>query len=96
MSEWVAYCAPGTKPLTALSLMLRGENVTEIAEHPWLAGSTDVILVNQGILEIPLEFEFAPVMPKCPLCLRVTGHWPWCSLLPPPPSLRSAFIVTGI
>ena len=31
-----AVCAPGGKPYAALALLLAGEQVKEIREHPWL------------------------------------------------------------
>jgi hypothetical protein len=43
----VAYCAPGSKTAAALTLMLKGEQVAEIAEHPWLAGHTDILVVRE-------------------------------------------------
>ena len=51
--KWLAYCAPGRKVAAGLSLMLQGEQVTEVTENPLLAGSTDVILVNPAMLEPP-------------------------------------------
>ena len=40
--ERIAYCAPGWKAAAELVLVLRGEHVSEVTEHPWLEGTTDV------------------------------------------------------
>lgn len=37
--EWdYAFCAPGGKPLAALTLLLSGDEAPEIREHPYLTG----------------------------------------------------------
>lgn len=46
-----AYCAPGQKLAAALTLMFKGEDVAEIREHPWLEGSTDVLVVSTAEIE---------------------------------------------
>lgn len=58
-----AYCAPGRQFAAALALALRGERVAEIVEHPWLEGSTDVLVVNTAEIELvdrPVTFNPAP------------------------------------
>lgn len=40
-----AYCAPGRREVAALVLALRGEQVSGVTEHPWLAGWDGIILV---------------------------------------------------
>src|SRR4249920_1524670 len=40
----VAYCAPGRKGWTAFLLDLLGEDYSEVVEHSWMAGRTDIIL----------------------------------------------------
>lgn len=68
----IAYCAPGMKVATALALMLRGETVSEVIEHPYLAGSTDVLSVNpdafapQEFLLDPEAFRMSPATPRQP------------------------------
>lgn len=45
--EWIALCAPGRRPWAALSLMLKGEKVTDIRESPLLRERpADIVLVN--------------------------------------------------
>ena len=51
--KWLAYCAPGRKLESALALMFKGEQVSDIEESPHLTGTTDVILVNPEVLELP-------------------------------------------
>ncbi len=43
----VAYCAPGRRQVAALTLVIKGEQVARITEHPWLEGSTSVIVVSE-------------------------------------------------
>jgi hypothetical protein len=61
-----AYCAPGRQFTAALTLALRGERVAEIVEHPWLPGSTDVLIVNTAEitawLDRPVVFELGPIL----------------------------------
>lgn len=62
--KWLAYCAPGRRLDAALTLMLRGEQVTEVAESPVLTGSTDIVLVNPAMLDPAERFadiHFAPL-----------------------------------
>jgi hypothetical protein len=42
----VAYCAPGTKAIAEMLLILKGEHAGEIIEHPYLAGCGYLILVS--------------------------------------------------
>lgn len=52
--EWdFAFCAPGGKPLAALTLLLSGDNVPEIQEHPWLNLEPGQVLLMRD----PLDFE---------------------------------------
>lgn len=43
----VAYCAPGGRTAAAIALMLQGEQVAEIAEHPWMSGRSDILVVRE-------------------------------------------------
>lgn len=43
----VAYCAPGRRFAAALTLMLKGEEVARIVEHPWLEGAASVYVVAE-------------------------------------------------
>lgn len=43
----VAYCAPGERAAAALTLMLKGERVEQIREHPYLKGHSDVLVMRQ-------------------------------------------------
>lgn len=45
-ADRIAYCAPGTKLAASLALLLQGEQVAELTEHPWLEGSTDVLVIS--------------------------------------------------
>jgi hypothetical protein len=59
----VAYCAPGLKPLAALVLALRGEQVSEIVEHSWLLeGYEDTVIVAGP----PPVFEIPPFQMSAP------------------------------
>jgi hypothetical protein len=49
----LAYCAPGRKLTAALTLILLGEQVSGVEESQALTGSTDIILVNPEMLELP-------------------------------------------
>lgn len=51
----IAYCAPGRKALAEVALVLQGEFVREVAEHAWLTGSTDIIVVDRDKFT-PLDF----------------------------------------
>ena len=51
----VAYCAPGQRLAAELALMLKGERVARIAEHPWLEGISDVIVISE-----PPRFPLPP------------------------------------
>jgi len=64
-----AYCAPGQRVYAGIILALKGEQVADIVEHPWLDGRTDVLIVNPAVFDLP-KFE--------PGDFRVTeGRWPW-------------------
>jgi len=41
-----AFCAPGKAATTAFMLAMNGELVHKIKEHPYLAGTDNVILVD--------------------------------------------------
>lgn len=43
----VAYCAPGKRPIAELTLLLHGEQVSEVREHPWLEGMADAIVCKR-------------------------------------------------
>ena len=60
-SAVVAYCAPGLKDYAARLLECKGEVVREIAEHPWLAGRTDIILAADPIFPDPIFPDPGPV-----------------------------------
>jgi hypothetical protein len=80
-----AYCAPGNRLLAALVLALHGDKPEEIVEHPWLKGTSDVILMA----DLPeLEQIDPPFMTTSPPPRRE----PPLSLpfpLPPPPMLTT-------
>lgn len=63
----VAYCAPGSRLAAALTLMLKGEQVARIEEHPWLEGATGVYVVTEDPLDLtkmlPVKYEFSEPMP---------------------------------
>lgn len=42
----VAVCAPGHRAAAALILAVKGEEVSEIREHPWLEGYGDVLVFS--------------------------------------------------
>jgi hypothetical protein len=73
----VAYCAPGRRMLAALVLALRGEQVSEIREHRWLEGLTDIYVMTEPEFPLPVSVEafrvtprslpYFPVMPPQPL-----------------------------
>lgn len=78
-----AYCAPGRRMISALTLMLEGEQVAEIVEHPWLAGKTEILIVAPAVFDLP---EYDPGDFQCPP--RLTGPLvtpPLSSLLSPHP-----------
>lgn len=55
----VAYCAPGKRFAAAFALMLKGEQVARIIEHPWLEGSSDAIVMSEPPdFSGPLPFQF--------------------------------------
>lgn len=58
--EWdYAFCAPGGKPLAALTLLMSGTESPEIREHPWLTGLEpgQIILMRDPW---PVEPPFPP------------------------------------
>lgn len=65
----VAYCAPGQRFAAALTLMLKGEQVARIVEHPWLEGAEGVYVVAENPLDLikllPVRYEF-PEPPPWP------------------------------
>lgn len=84
--EWAAYCAPGRKPIVEMLAVLRPEKVTEVIEHPWLAGRTDYLLVKAGAVDCPgsAPVEAAdPPLPRCPWCRGAGRHYTWCYAVPP-------------
>ena len=57
----IAYCAPGRKFVTQIALLMQDEHVAEVAEHPWLEGRTDVLVVTpKPFAAGPVEAEIAP------------------------------------
>jgi hypothetical protein len=58
-----AYCAPGSRAVAELVLAVKGEAVTGVTEHPYLAGWDGILLVSpQALLEIaPLPLLTVPV-----------------------------------
>lgn len=80
-ADRIAYCAPGTKLAASLALLLQGEQVAELTEHPWLEGSTDVLVVSppdfSDIGPMPVLAEREPF---CRLCHGITRHTLVCPL----------------
>jgi hypothetical protein len=62
-SAVTAYCAPGLKNYATSLLEHRGEVVREVAEHPWMAGRTDIILAADP--DWPITFP-----------VELNGDWP--------------------
>jgi hypothetical protein len=68
----IAFCAPGRKLEAALTLMFRGETVSEIRETPLLEGQEGtVILADEKLMELASG--------------RVAPLWP---VTAPPPAFR--------
>jgi hypothetical protein len=54
----VAYCAPGRKAITAITLLLLGEEVRTIIEHNWFKPDSEIMIVRVRP-EFPLPpFEY--------------------------------------
>jgi len=67
----VAYCAPGQRFAAALILMLKGEQVARIEEHPWVEGANVIVISEPPLSRIRRElglFRFAhrPVKRRIP------------------------------
>jgi hypothetical protein len=58
MPQPVAYCAPGRTAEARAALDRDGKHVSEIREHPWLAGYTAVIVFNTAAM-----LPFTPIQP---------------------------------
>jgi hypothetical protein len=57
-------CAPDRETDATVALFRAGERVTEIRPTRFLARSSDVILLNPPVFELP-EFEFTADPPRC-------------------------------
>jgi hypothetical protein len=80
----VAYRAPGRKALAELTLLMRGEEVSEVTETPVLAGSTDIIVASTAPPEFgPLAFEVTPSASSLASILEWRHQVP---MLPPSPA----------
>lgn len=71
MTEWLAYCAKDHKVSATLCLALRGEQVSDIREHPWLEGD-EIVLVNPEALQEPPDL---PWTMEDPLHGGLLGDW---------------------
>lgn len=52
-----AVCAPGCKPLAALTLMLSGEQAGEIREHPWLKPGQVILMRDPEEIDPPFPLH---------------------------------------
>lgn len=73
-----AFCAPGGKALAALTLMLNGDDVPEIREHPWLThlGPGDVLLVGE-CATADFDALLAEVFAEPPAGDGLPPGWSW-------------------
>lgn len=75
-----AYCAPGRKLAAALTLMFKVEDVAEIREHPWLEGSSDVLVIDTAEIErVDWPVISRPELPSAfdqKLCDRISPRLP--------------------
>lgn len=88
----VAYCAPGRRLAAALTLMLKGEEVARIVEHPWLEGADGVYVVAEDPLDLikllPVSVPVAHEAPEPPEWLGRTWIYgalvntPWRGIHP--------------
>lgn len=53
----VAYCAPGQRLGTAIALVLKGEQVARIEEHPWLKGNAGFVVSEPPNLNLNIDPE---------------------------------------
>lgn len=92
----VAYCAPGRRLAAALTLMLKGEEVARIVEHPWLEGADGVYVVAEDPLDLikllPVRYEFpAPEPRPC-----ISRNWIYGALVNTPmPGICPVVVVTA-
>jgi hypothetical protein len=91
----VAYCAPGRRLAAAFTLMLKGEQVARIVEHPWLEGADGVYVVAEDpldlIKQLPVRYEFPE--PEPPWRDR---NWMYGAFVNrPSPGLHPAVPITG-
>lgn len=64
----VAFCAPGGRFAAALVLAFAHQDVAEICEHPFLAGSDEVVVADVPELRIdPSAFRVVHPEPMWPL-----------------------------
>lgn len=69
----IAYCGPGRRLLTALTLLLDGEHVTAIYETRHLPDPGAIYLIDQAVFDLP-EFEFLlPPRPEAPPDINLPG-----------------------
>jgi hypothetical protein len=92
----VAYCAPGKRLAAAFTLMVKGEQVARIVEHPWLEGAEGVYVVAEDpldlIRQLPVRYEFpAPETRPC-----ISRDWAYGALVNrPSPGFHPAVPITG-
>jgi hypothetical protein len=81
----VAYCAPGRQAIAKLALLLHGQQVIEVREHPGVEGLDDVYVVTPSPAPIPALVMLDLEPPRSEF--RRDLEWQWrvgaLALIPP-------------